>query len=213
MRGFFSGVLYLVVFVVSIYFFVVLYRLIKSCVNDKPKTPYDKLHVKYQHQQMRHKLFILLGIWFSSALIGGLISPSDSTDSKSEHSRIAQTKKKSNKSKKASSSSSSTSLTSSDMQEASEGRGKNIADNLNSQIAQHPELNGFSVNYNKEDDMYEVTVPTEITGDTDNQQKALYNTITGDITQSDPNAMIQFYNSQHMMIAHTTLGGTVKLDE
>ena len=209
-----------------IYFCWIVIKFIKNYVQsiNEPNSTEKKLDKLYERKQFLHKILLSCCGFILCAIIGGSLLPNDthSTSKKNRTTKTTKAHKRSNKksqsnnSIKSNSSSFSKSANedSSEMHDVSHTRGKNISNNLNSQISQHPELTGFSVNYNENTEAYEVTVPSEVTASTDNEQKTLYNTIVGAITKSDPDARIEFYNPQHMEVAHTGIfTGNIKLDE
>ena len=209
-----------------IYFCWIVIKFIKDYVQsiNEPNSPEKQLDKLYKRKQFLHKILLSCCGFILCAIIGGNLLPNDThnTNKKDRTTKTEKAHKHPNKKSQSSSSiksnnssfNKSASESSSEMRDVSHIRGKNISNDLNNQISQHPELTGFSVNYNENTEAYEVTVPSEVTASTDNEQKTLYNTIIGAITKSDPDARIEFYNPQHMEVAHTgVFTGDIKLDE
>lgn len=87
---------------------------------------------------------------------------------------------------------------------------------LNDKIAQQPELAGLKVKQDKDvgDDDYTVTVPDEVTGYSDNEQKETYRHLVKLVKQytGDNNPTVMFVDQSGNSIAETTWTGDIKLD-
>lgn len=119
-----------------------------------------------------------------------------------------------NVSKSSSSNKSSSSKTS--KYELTKTKVKNSCDALNSEMAKHSELDGFSMK--PSGDQFKVTVPSSATGLSDDEQKSLYKSVVDLIYSYDngtnEGSYVEFDGSDGMPIAHYSyISNKIKLDE
>jgi hypothetical protein len=86
-----------------------------------------------------------------------------------------------------------------------------LAKNLTSQMASDSTLNGFKIDYKKDDGQFFVTVPNSVAAMTDNEQKEVYGSVINLLESHNANAPVSFYDQNGNPVARMTLSGGVKL--
>lgn len=86
-----------------------------------------------------------------------------------------------------------------------------LAKNLTSQMASDSTLNGFKIDYKKDDGQFFVTVPNSVAAMTDNEQKEVYGSVISLLESHNANAPVSFYDQNGNPVARMTLSGGVKL--
>lgn len=86
-----------------------------------------------------------------------------------------------------------------------------LAKNLTSQMASDSTLNGFKIDYKKDDGQFFVTVPNSVAAMTDNEQKEVYGSVISLLESHNANAPVSFYDQNGNAVARMTLNGGIKL--